>query len=300
MMESQWLSEFKNPWTPPSSGFVRGVPDEFYHGSHGYASAHGLMKVLRSPAHFHAMIGEGAAPEPSDALRFGKAVHAAILEPERFLKSYVVQPTFGQSKVDKEAKAKWLLDLPSDVIILKSKDELDDATGMLEALRSHRIASAMLTSGIPEISGFWTDPTTGVRCRIRPDFLREDGLCIDYKTTADASIQAFSRSAWNFGYHVSAAHYVAGVQEITGRPRSTNPEDTHWSGNYVFVAQEKKKPYAVQVYVADDAFLEMGWKQREKGLATFLECQTSGIWPGYPEKVLSLSPPNWAFYTEEE
>ena len=49
--------------------------------------------------------------------------------------------------------------------------------------------------------------------------VRPDGLCknypviVDLKTTADASYSGFQRSVERFGYHVSAAMYMEGVNQ---------------------------------------------------------------------------------------
>lgn len=275
---------------PPECGFVQGLAHEVYHNTHGRASAHGLIQLLRSPAHYRASWGEGGKSEQTEAMRFGQIVHQAILEPSRFLQSYRVMPEFGpmQSSKNREKRDEWLKSLPPGAIVL-TQEEVDQVTGMMNAVRGHSKASRLLEEGIPEISGFWTDPQTGVKCRIRPDYLRTDGVVIDYKTATDASYKSFQGAALKFGYHVQAAFYRQGVRAISRKA----------CDGFVFIVQEKTPPYAVMVYAADDAFLDLGRAHVKKALRLFGECQRQDVWPAYPEIIMNLSPPHWAFYQEE-
>jgi len=56
---------------------------------------------------------------------------------------------------------------------------------MAEAIRQHPIAGPLFTPGTgkAEQSIYWTDPATGVRCRVRPDWLR-GSIIVDYKGLA--------------------------------------------------------------------------------------------------------------------
>lgn len=300
-MEHWTVYDPARPFEVPKQGFVKGLPAELYHGTHGHASAHGLMKVLRSPAHYWATVKPDAKPkndlavdpEPEDekesaVLRFGRIIHAAILEPERFLKSYLVMPEF-RGTGSRSAKAGWLADLPKDAIVLSNNAEADQIKGMLDRLLAHRVASNLLKTGVSEVSGFWSDSETGTRCRIRPDYLRAGPMVIDYKTCADASFDAFSKACAKFKYDVQAAHYTSGIQAITGNK----------CDQFVFIAQEKEPPYELMVYPADEGFIELGRRKVSRALRIFTECQKTGVWPGYSESPVNLSLPAWAFYEEE-
>lgn len=275
---------------PPETGFVKDLAASVYHGTEGYASSHGLMKILKSPAHYKAGLLEDKDREPTPAMRMGSILHSAILEPALFLKRKVVQPDFGdmRSSKNREARDLWKLDLPEGSILI-SEQEADQIVAMLDVIQKHPIVSKLFQEGASEVSGFWTDERTGLRCRIRPDYLREDGLVIDYKTTTDASFKAFQRDAYRYMYHLQAAFYLEGVSQIRGKK----------SENFIFVVQEKEEPYAVAVYVADEAFLEKGKDLACRGLDIYKHCLATDQWPGYPEMAINLSLPNWAFYEEE-
>ena len=66
---------------------VAGLPAEQYHGDTGVGHS-GLVRIMRSPAHFQEYVSN--PPVPTPAMAFGTAVHAAILEPKEFGDQYAV------------------------------------------------------------------------------------------------------------------------------------------------------------------------------------------------------------------
>lgn len=156
---------------------------------------------------------------------------------------------------------------------------------MRDALMAHPAANALLT-GIPgkaEKSVYWIDATTGVLCRCRPDWWRDDNLIVDLKTTEDASPEGFARSIAKFRYDVQDAFYTDGVQQATGkRPKA-----------FVFIAVEKKPPYGVGVYVLDAETKDLGRAQYQHDLRVYAGCLRTGEWPGYGDKIQTISLPAW-------
>lgn len=156
---------------------------------------------------------------------------------------------------------------------------------MRDALMAHPAANALLT-GVPgeaEKSVYWIDATTGVLCRCRPDWWRDDNLIVDLKTTEDASPEGFARSIAKFRYDVQDAFYTDGVQQATGkRPKA-----------FVFIAVEKKPPYGVGVYVLDAETKDLGRAQYQHDLRVYAECVRTGEWPGYGDKIQTISLPAW-------
>ena len=49
------------------------------------------------------------------------------------------------------------------------------AMAMKQAVSAHPLAAALFDGGVPERSGYWIDPETGMRLRFRPDWLTELG-----------------------------------------------------------------------------------------------------------------------------
>ena len=62
----------------------------------------------------------------------------------------------------------------------------------------------------------------------------------------------------------------------------------------MFIAQEKEPPYAAAVYYADELFLQLGQQEAAADLETLAKCRSTGIYSGYPEEILPLTPPKFA------
>lgn len=179
--------------------------------------------------------------------------------------------------------AEWTENNPSRIIL--TPETWDQLHSMANAVHSHPAAGALLTGcpGEAEKSVYWNDAITGVLCRCRPDWWRDDNVIVDLKTTEDASPEGFAKSMANYRYDVQAAYYLDGVQQATGkRPKA-----------FVFIAVEKKPPYGVGVYVLDSDSLELGRAQYQHDLRIYAECVRTGEWPGYGDKIQTISLPAW-------
>lgn len=182
-----------------------------------------------------------------------------------------------------DVKAKW--DAENSERTILNPDQWKQIHAMRDAVMAHPAASALLTRipGRAEQSVYWIDAITGTLCRCRPDWWRDDHLPIDLKTTEDASMEGFARSVAKFRYDVQAAYYLDGIQAATGK----RPQ------NFVFIAVEKKPPYAVGVYVLDAETLEIGRGLYREDLTTYTECAKSDKWPGYGDKIQTINMPGW-------
>lgn len=277
------------------------ISSDEYHAGPGIGSS-GLKTAMVSMAHYYHRHVLKTEIESSDALHIGKLCHMAILEGPRFRDRFVVEPIFeGYTKKGekttsancaevKEKRAAWYKALPAQAIIVR-QEEHEMMIGMIEAILQHPIASGLLTGGRPELSGYWEDEETGLLLKCRPDFLRDDGLIIDYKTTKDASPKWWPRDAAKLGYHIQAGYYRMICNKILGTPNNTL---------FAFIAQEKVAPYAVTVHVPDNAFMERGEQIARYVLTKIAACKKSGYWPGYSDEALSLSLPEWALKDDEE
>lgn len=179
--------------------------------------------------------------------------------------------------------AEWTENNPGRIVL--SPEVWDQLHAMRDAVHNHPAAHALLTSvpGEAEKSVYWIDPTTGVLCRCRPDWWRDDYVLVDVKTTDDASPEGFAKSMANWRYDVQAPYYMDGVKLATGRDVKA----------FVFIAVEKKPPYAVGVYVLDSASLELGRAQYQHDLRVYAECLANDNWPGYGDKIQTINMPAW-------
>jgi exodeoxyribonuclease VIII len=178
-------------------------------------------------------------------MKIGSLFHTMVLEPEK--SNFVAGPDVNKNtkewkafKADAEASGQTIIDQAT----------LDMLNGMVASVRAHPAANALLSGpGIAEGSCFWHDERSGELCRCRPDKYRQDlGIIVDLKSTEDASPKEFARSIANYRYHMQSAYYQDGVEAATG----------DFIKGFVFVAVEKKAPYAVAVYQLDMQGVEAG------------------------------------------
>lgn len=255
---------------------------EEYH-RHPAVSKHGLDAFRKAPALY--VHERKTHKDPTPAMLFGSLYHTVILEPEKAEAEWMVMPECDRRT--KDGKALWesaMLTLGNRRPI--KKDDMDKAHAMRAALQNHTTAwnAVNRERRHVEASLFWDDPATAVKCRARPDLIRNDGFIVDLKTCADASLDDFTRSAFNFGYHRQAAFYLDAWHHITGeKPKG-----------FIFVAQEKEPPFLTAVYVASPAMIEAGRAEIAVDLARFRECQLADTWPGLPLTPQELNLPAWA------
>lgn len=140
----------------------------------------------------------------------------------------------------------------------------------------------------------------------------------DLKTTEDASPEGFAKSIANWRYDVQHAYYIDGTRLALEQGKCTPPQEgkaelsvywtdpvtgvlcrcrpDFWRGypkHFAFIAVEKKPPYAVGVYVLDSEGVEIGRAQYQHDLRVYAECVRSGVWPGYGDKIQTISLPAW-------
>lgn len=164
--------------------------------------------------------------------------------------------------------------------------------GMVDALRDHpklgRLFDHLRETGRTEQSIFWHDHKTKVMRRARADAMTEPSngrvIIIDYKTARSAYPSDFARATYNLAYEMSAAWYSEGVRAVLG-------VDTE----FLFVAQEKEKPYLITTAYLDPEFMSRGQKLVRKAVDLYAECVRNNRWPGYTDdEPIMIYPPAWA------
>jgi len=255
-------------------------PDTIYHADREYVSKGWLDKIATCPAKLkYYLDNPDASNGTTPALEFGKMFHHLVLERDTFDQFYVTDEPLKllnlRTKDGKQAKADFQAENEGKVII--TEEDFRVAEEMYSVIYSNRVASALLSQGRPEMTVRWKDGQ-GCKCKARADWLRDNGVIVDLKTTADASPREFAKSVANFRYDVQDAHYKKGFGVE----------------NFVFLAIEKKPPYLVAIYELDDQAKQRGSMLRERDINRYLHCLEKDEWPGFSETIESLSLPNWS------
>jgi hypothetical protein len=245
-------------------------------------SAHGLMLIDRSPAHYRASIEAPREASPAQAL--GTLTHLAVLEWPEYQRRVRVAPDVDRrTKAGKEADQAFrdaLAETPDAIIATHDQDRL--ARSMREAVMAQPYARALLEHGQPEVTLEWE--ANGIRCKARPDWVCDGHpVIVDLKTARDASAHEFARAAGNYQYHLQSAWYSDAAQ-ICGLGERA----------FVFIAVEPDPPHGVALYQMDEEAMEAGRRRYERALATYRDCVETGEWPSYPREIQPLRLAPWA------
>lgn len=271
------------------------MPEVVYHADPapaadgGSLSSTGARKILppKTPAHF-AYWREHGDP-PKESLELGKAAHVHVLTEGCAVKVLDYPDWKTKDSRSERDAARAAGQVP---ILTKHKATVE---AMAAAVRDHPFARALLAPGrgSTEQSLFWRHPRTNRWCRGRVDHLPATGtgryyVLSDYKTSTDASTEAFGKTAARFGYHQQDPWYRDGVRAL-----GIDPDP-----RFVFIVQETSPPYLVNVVELDDDALHLGRIKNDQAATLFDRCTTSGRWPGYGDRVDIATLPAWELRRE--
>ena len=228
-----------------------------------------LFKISETPEKFKYYQEH---PEPTTpSLLFGQLLHAMALQPETVEEQFAIVPKVDlRTKAGKETFAQFEAEAENKTVV--TADMYQQATEMCEALNRNEFVQKLL-KGEKEKAFFWNDDLTGEPCKCRVDCLTELGdnlIIVDFKTTENAETEAFIKSAIKYGYDFQSAMYSKGVEVNTGKKPL-----------FVFIAIEKKPPYAINILQADELFIRRGYDLFREYIGIYHDCKTTDNWWGY-------------------
>lgn len=264
-------------------GLYRDLSNKDYHSDISSISKSGLLHFINGcPKNYYDLyLKDGRKTDDNNEnLILGNLVHAMVLEHKEVQNRYILVPNFDKrTKKGKEEYAEFLKNGDGRQFVPLDTFELALKIGR-SVIENNEIMDLIKGSEI-EYSIFWKDDETDVMCKCRPDVLGEDYI-LDLKTTRNCSVEEFSRSIYDYGYHIQAAMMQEGVFKSTGRIIK----------NFIFACVEKKSPYNTCIYILGDESIEYGKKQYKKALAKYKNCLETNIWASFENKIIDL--PAWA------
>ena len=252
---------------------------EQYHNDCPGWSKSSLDLVHRSMAHYLAN-----EKKKTEALIFGSAFHSSILTPDLYKKEFCIMPECDRrTTVGKQIYAQFQIENIGKEII--TNEQSDSIKKMTESIFSHPIAKNLFNSGDAEHSFFWNDKETGLKCKCRPDYLRTDEICIELKSTKDASYDSFTKDVANYRYYVQGAYFKDGINNSGSGCKE-----------FIICAVESAPPYNVALYRLDDEALIVGramYRADLQRVKKFFEVDENERWAGYVPVINDLYLPPW-------
>jgi exodeoxyribonuclease VIII len=235
----------------------------------------GAKVILKSPLAYKSWLEQ--EQEDTPALRIGRLVHLASLQPDECAKNVIVAPECDRrTKSGREIWENFMSTLKEGQMAI-TKDEADLVANISNSARDgidriKKMIGAKTYRAEEPLFG----ELNGIKIKGRPDLIMDD-VVVDVKTTLDATAKSFGRDISNFKYHLQAAWYL----HLTGGKR------------FLFIAVEKAIPFDYAIYELDEQSLEVGKKLMEKACELYGQCNLYKSFPGYTKEVQTLTLPKW-------
>lgn len=237
-----------------------------------------VRAVMKNPARYK---HERDNPSTEKHFTIGSAVHDMVLGDGSLV---VHVPVKDWKTADARAKR--------DAALAEGKYPLNNAEheqalAMAQSLRTHPTVAKHLAAGKTEVAIEGVDPSTWTPMKARLDVLDiEARVILDPKTSATTEPDDFGTHAWRHGYHMAAAHYI----EMAAQATDTHPSE--WT--FLFAVVEKTAPYLTYVTELDAESLDLGRRDRARGIDLYNDCERTNKWPGYTTDTIVTRLPKWA------
>lgn len=300
-------------------GIYPHITNEQYHGAEPCIapsiSSTGLKKLvphvgLQAKGHSPRHYWEGSPLNPNrkpteqtDALRFGCAFHDLLLLPEEFADRYHVTPAgFSRAQTVKQAGEIAAYEQAiAEGLTIVSDAEMKQIAGMVQAVRDHPNANAILSAGVAEMTLAWQDEETGVWLRVRPDFIAFGRpIGINVKSTADASHAGFQSDVTKYRYAQSAALEIDGLRILADHIKALFPKfvpPTHYLHPTVEKPGKDWRPgdyLPVALWELPQEDIEYGRALNRRAIRIFADCLAADHWPGYADVPAPCGISGWA------
>jgi exodeoxyribonuclease VIII len=261
-----------------SGAIVRDLPYPDYAKREG-VNATALEAGRVSMRHMHHAMTQSRPDTP--AMRMGRLIHAAILEPERFSAN-------AWAYAGRKHGAKWDEACDGhDPDWCVSVEQLSGLVHIAARVNGDKHAQELLDGTEREVSAFWNSPRYGF-CKARFDAVRVKGSgcgqIVDIKSTARVSPNAFSRTAANLGYHVKLGWYQIASEAVFG---------VQFPAVHI-ICIEQGEPHDCVVYRVPQPVLDHGREIAEDVAMQYKVASVRGEYPGVSDEIETLDFPVWA------
>ena len=262
---------------------VRDLPERVYRAEPAISqSLLRQYKLQPTPLHFYKRYCDPSRPyeAPSPAMQLGTIVHARLQhKDEGEFEKYHFKVPKGTRKTGEAAKD---LSKISGNKVLVSTPDWEQSLEMFKAVKRNKTAAKLLEEGIPEESFFFKHK--GQNVKGRTDIRTKSGIVGDWKTTVNANpwgagFDSFKKAIIQGRLDWQAAFYRKKINDFV-------PDVSH---DFVFIAIEKKYPFACSLITLSDADM----RRAEDQVFTALDevcarMKNNDFGNGYKEKIWSI------------
>jgi hypothetical protein len=258
----------------------------------GAVSSSRLRLAMRSPAHYRA----GFQGTESKAMRDGSDLHGVVCTPAEIIQKYAAMPNFANDEGNITSKGERSFSRATTYVrereeawrkLNPGKKEIDQETldrllGVSTALGQCPVLFDLRFGGEGEVSIFWTDDKTGLRCKGRIDWLaiqKNQVVILDYKTSRD--VAGFEKSLATYRYDLQMRFYQRGLEALGYE------NVVPW-----ICAVETQEPFGHRVAKVDPDALAAADAEIDRLLELVADCTARDEWVSYshPE---SWQMPSW-------
>lgn len=263
------------------------------------AVSQSMLKTFtdESPFHYyHKHVLKSVPGVDKNTYRFGRAMHALLLEPETFDERY---PTFigearsNDAKAEKAAMEERAAALDGCVIRTVGEPKIDKIRGCVEAIRANTWAAKLLGAMVAaEMPVTWECEDTGIECKARFDFVSDyKGALIPVDLKKVGSVpkeETLRRQIGTYGYNKQSAHYSAAAKAHFGREVA----------DFYMIFVEDEPPHAVAVHIMDGESMALGHRWRVNALTDLAERRELGRWD-FQDKPTLIGVDEWTKRREQ-
>jgi len=217
------------------------------------------------------------------AMRMGRYIHSAILEPNTFLPSVVVWDS------PKKSKAWDAFKLENAGKTILSPDELSALTNISVSVHSNPMAHDIIGRSDHEVSVCFDDHILGQMKARLDGYSHKRNIVLEIKSTSSVQPDVFKRTQYNMGTHIQLG-WINTMFKRGGMPAPL----------FVVIGVEQKAPHDVVVFDVEDALIEHGEREAVEIAQKYRIAEATGIFSGVSSERMLLTLPAWAGGSTEE
>ncbi len=289
-------------------GIYRDISIEDYHTNTSHVSATSLKIAKRSLKEFqwyrtgkikqekkiHLDLGNAFELALFDAIGFNDKV--SILQTEKWKADALLdKPTLkepGMSAHYKNNVEKFISQNQGKYLIPDvGEDSYSTVEAMLESCKQDTMIQRLIANTDYQLSLFWTEPTTGLKLKTRPDICQvKKNIVVNLKTCLDGSPQAFSKDLAKYEYPIQACIEIMGCL-ATGLMESVD--------NYFWLVVEKRPPFNATIYEFDQSDITAAMDEISYLFNKVKSAMDQNLYPGYSDRadnqygILTAQIPLW-------